>query len=171
MNRISLWTQEWYCTSKAIAQIMIVFIISIYDEFNTQTWYFIKVAATRLFCTTTCRRAHWTRWSLFAGEVLFESKYPDFNQAAGDSGPQRWFARIWGQPEEPRLLHERDAQLFLISSLMKQVLKSPNKSTMIDDLINNYSQKMRKKSITTLYHGGIQKIMLCRTVTWDDMKF
>ena len=56
--------QERYCTSKEIAQIMIVFIISIYNELKTQTQHFVKLAVTRIFCTTTCQQAHWTRWSL-----------------------------------------------------------------------------------------------------------
>ena len=30
---------------------------------------------------------------------------------------------------------------------------------------------MQNKSITTLYHVESQKIMLCKTVTWNDMKF
>ena len=41
--------QEWYCTGNAIAQIMIVFIISIFDELKTQIYYFINVAVTRFF--------------------------------------------------------------------------------------------------------------------------
>ena len=57
--------QDGYCTSKAIAQIIIVFLSSTYDEPKTQSWYFIDVAVTRLiFCTTKCRHAHWTRWPL-----------------------------------------------------------------------------------------------------------
>ena len=54
--------QEWYCTSEAIAQIMIVFIVLIYDELKTQIWCFVNVAVTRLFSTTICRQAHWTIW-------------------------------------------------------------------------------------------------------------
>ena len=30
---------------------------------------------------------------------------------------------------------------------------------------------MQKKSITRLYHTEIQKLTLCKTVTWKDMKF
>ena len=34
-------------------------------------------------------------------------------------------------------LNEKESECFLFSSLMKRVLKSPKKSTMINDLINN----------------------------------
>ena len=69
--------QEWYSTTKGIAQIMIVFIAaSMYDELKTQIWYFINVAVARLFCAATCQQAHWTRWSLL--------QEPNFNQAGGD---------------------------------------------------------------------------------------
>ena len=72
--------QERYCTSKLTAQTTIVFINSIYDVFKThinsiydvfktQNWYFIKVALTRLFCTTACQQAHWTVLSLL--QVMF----------------------------------------------------------------------------------------------------
>ena len=47
---------------------------------------------------------------------------------------------ISGQPEGPYTLNDKEAKLFLISSLMKQVLESPNKSTMINDWIENFSQ-------------------------------
>ena len=40
------------------------------------------------------------------------------------------------QLEEPHLLNESEAKAFLISSLMEQVFKSPNKSTMGNYLIN-----------------------------------
>ena len=48
--------------------------------------------------------------------------------------------RTSGQPEERETLNEKEAELFLISSVMQQVLMSANKTTMINDLINNYSQ-------------------------------
>ena len=53
--------------------------------------------------------------------------------------------RMSGQPEEPHLMNERQAKVFLMSSLMKQVLESPNKSTMRNDLSKNYSQKNADK--------------------------
>ena len=52
--------QKWFCTSKAIAQIMSVFILSIY-ELLTQVYDFINVAVM----PWTCLQALWTRWSLF----------------------------------------------------------------------------------------------------------
>ena len=56
----------------------------------------------------------------FAGDVLFERKTPDFDKAGGD----RIDLRTPGQPEEPLFLNEREAKTLLISSLIKQVLKS-----------------------------------------------
>ena len=75
--------QEWDCTPKAIAQIMIVFSLSIYDELKTQNLYFIKVALTRLICTATCWQAHWTRWSSLHAKFV-QKETPNFNQAGGD---------------------------------------------------------------------------------------
>ena len=54
---------------------------------------------------------------------------------------------------------------------MKQVLKSPNTSAMGNDLINIFHCLMRNRTITTLYHTQILKIVLHRTVFWNDMKF
>ena len=48
--------------------------------------------------------------------------------------------RILGQPGEPGTLNGKEAKLFLIYSLMKQVLESPNNSTIINDVIENNSQ-------------------------------
>ena len=75
----------------------------------------------------------------FAGEVLFERKHPTLVKPEATLG-ERIDLRIPGQPEEPCLLNEREAKSLLISSLMKQVLNSSNKSTMISDLVNNYAQ-------------------------------
>ena len=58
----SMMNQEWYCKISAIAQTTIVFISSTYDELLIQILYFVKVAVTQLFCTTTCWQAHWTKW-------------------------------------------------------------------------------------------------------------
>ena len=66
----------------------------------------------------------------FEGEVLFERKPPTFTKQ--EATPRdRIDLRISGQSEEHFFLNEREAKVFLISTLMKQVLKSPNKSTMI----------------------------------------
>ena len=76
----------------------------------------------------------------FAGEVMVENETPTLTEPVatpGDSIDQR----ISGQPEEPYLLNEKQANVFLTSSLMKQLLKSPNKSTLINDLIKNPAQK------------------------------
>ena len=54
---------------------------------------------------------------------------------------ERIVLRISGQPEEPSLLNERQAKVLPICSSMKKVLRSPNKSTMFNNLIKNYSQR------------------------------
>ena len=64
--------------------------------------------------------------------------------------------RTSGQLEERHLLNERQTNVFITSSLMKQVLKSPSKSTMIKDLMKNYAQQMQQGPITILYHIEIQ---------------
>ena len=90
-----IMNQEWHCTSKAIAQIMIVFISSIYDELKTRIWYFINVAVTRISCTTKCQQAHRARWSLLQVKCCSCSKGTlDFNQPGGDSWRQNLLAPI-----------------------------------------------------------------------------
>ena len=69
-----------------------------------------------------------------------------------------------------RLVNEREAKAFIISTLTKQVLNSPNKSTMITDLVKNYAQEKKKESVIILYHTKIQKFMQNNTATWNDMK-
>ena len=112
----------------------------IYDELKKQIWYSIQVSVTLLFCTTTCWQAHWTSWSLL--QVMFRSRgpLPTVTQLEATLG-DRIDLRISGQPEEPYPLNERQAKVFFIFSLMKQVLKFPNKSTESNDLIKNHSQK------------------------------
>ena len=50
-------------------------------------------------------------------------------------------------------------------------MKTRNRSTMINDLIKNYGPKNAEKPITALYQIEIQKLMLHKIVTWNDMKF
>ena len=53
---------------------------------------------------------------------------------------------------------------------MKQVLKSPNKSTMIDDLIKNYSKThARRVDYYPVPHRD-PEFMLNKTASWNDMK-
>ena len=73
-----------------------------------------------------------------------------------------------GQLEERYVLNEREAKVMLISSLMKHVLKSPNKSTMINYVgLEKFAETV---DCCTVSHRD-SEIMLCNTVTWDDMKF
>ena len=74
--------QDWYCTGKAIAQIMFVSVVSMYDKLKTQILFFIKVASMRLFCTTTCWYAHWTTWSLLRVKVCSEGNSQLFGQVS-----------------------------------------------------------------------------------------
>ena len=97
----------------------------------------------------------------FASEVLFETTptLPTLSKLESTPG-DRIGLRISGQPEETYTLNENEANVSLTSSLMQQVLKSPRKSTMINDLINYPSLKKAEKSVTTtLYHIEIQKLM------------
>ena len=124
---------------------MIIFIFSMYDMLKTQIWYFSKVAETQFFCTTTCQQAHWTRWQV---KFCSEGNLPTMTKL--EATPRdRIDSRISGQPEEPFFffLNERQAKEFLISSLLKQVVKSPNKSTMINDLIKNLGEECSKSRL------------------------
>ena len=97
----------------------------------------------------------------FAGEVLFERTptLPTLTKLESTPG-DRIGLHISGQPEETYTLNENEANVSLTSSLMQQVLKSPRKSTMINDLIKYPSLKKAEKSVTTtLYHIEIQKLM------------
>ena len=76
----------------------------------------------------------------FAGEVVFERKPPPLHLSRRRVLANGIDLRISGQPEEPYLLNGREAT-FLMSSLMKQVLNSSHKSTIITDWINKDSQK------------------------------
>ena len=78
-----------------------------------------------------------------AGDVLFERKTLTLSKLEASPG-DRSGLRISGQPEEPHLLNGRRAEAFLISRLMKQVLKSPSKSTVINDLIKDSHKNTRK---------------------------
>ena len=77
--------QEWFCTSKEIVQLIIVFTISIYDDLKTIFfYYFINVVLTRSFCTTHMPASALDQVVIFAGGVL-RNESSDFDQAGGDS--------------------------------------------------------------------------------------
>ena len=118
---------------------MIAFIFSIYDELKTQIEFFIKVAVTRLFLHNNMSASALDKVVTFSGDVLLERKTTTLTKLEATLG-DRIHLRISGQPEGHHPLNEREANIFLISSLMKQVLKSSNKSTMINGLINSHSQ-------------------------------
>ena len=113
---------------------------------------------------------------IFAAEVFFERTplppSPTMNSPKQEAAPgDRIDLRISDQPEEPHTLKENHAKVFLFSSLIKQVLKSPNKQTMINDLIKKIYREMQNKSITILHHIENQNILLYQTVIWSHMKF
>ena len=134
---------------------MIVFLISIYDVLKAQICDFIK---ERLRDYSVRQDASKRTVATSAGEVWFVRKTLTSIKLEATLG-EKIDLCISGLPEELNKLNEREAKLFLISSLMKQVLNSPNKSTMIADLIKNYAQKIQQESITLLYHIKIQKFM------------
>ena len=68
--------------------------------------------------------------------VLFERNLPTLTKPEATLG-DRIDLRISGQPEEPHPLNDREANVFLISRLMKQVFESPKKSKMINDVTKN----------------------------------
>ena len=58
----------------------------------------------------------------FAGEVLFERKAPTLTKPQATPG-DRIDLRMSGQPEELNPLNEKQAQIFLIASLVKKSLE------------------------------------------------
>ena len=104
--------QEWYCTSTVIAQVMIVFITSIYDKLNSLIWYFIKVAVTRMLANALDKVV------TFAGEFLFVGKLTTLTKLEATPG-DRIGLRMSGQLEELFTMNEQQAKVFLISSLLR----------------------------------------------------
>ena len=97
-------------------------------------------------------------------EVLVPSQPP------GDSKSWARLSRGLQQYAQPHTPKKKETIVFLISSIMKQVLKSPNKSKMINDLTRIIHRRMQTQSITTLDHIEIQILMVFKTVTWNHMK-
>ena len=93
---------------------------------------------------------------LWASEVLLEGTRPTLTKlevALGD----RIDVRTTGRLEVPHTLNERKANIFIIFSALKQVVKSPNTSKMFKDVIKNRSHTMQKTLINTLYRNEIKK--------------
>ena len=80
----------------------------------------------------------------FAGDVLFGRKHSTLTKPEATLG-DRIDSQISGQPEEPETLNKKEATIFLISSLMKQLLKFPKKSASVNDMIKNHSQTNAEK--------------------------
>ena len=98
---------------------------------------------TQLFVYDKSSSKHTGR-SLLQVEFCLEEKPSTSTEPEATLG-HRTDVRKLGQPEEPCALKERQAKVFLVSSLMKEVSKSPNKSTMINDLMKTHFQKMQEK--------------------------
>ena len=139
---------------------MIVFITSIYDKLKTQTCYFINEEGTRLILHDNMPASALDKVVTFASQVLFRKETRRLQSSRSRLLVTEFALRISGQLEELCTLNKNEAQVFLISNLMKQVLKSPDKPKMINDLIKNLQRKMQQESITILYHTEIQKFML-----------
>ena len=159
--------QEWYFTSKVIAQIMFVFISSIYDVLKTQM-VFHQRSNDAIMCTATCQQAHWTSFVNLAGEVLFEKKPPTSIKPEATPG-KRTELRTSCQQDVPHTQDEKAETSLLTASLTRQVLDSPHRSTMVADLIK--SEKRQITSTTIFCHTLTQRFMLNKTATWNDMKF
>ena len=77
--------QELYCIIKANVQIMIVVIVSIYDELKMKFWYFCQSCSDVIILNDNVPSSALDKVVTLAGEVLFERKLPTLNQAGGDS--------------------------------------------------------------------------------------
>ena len=118
----------------------------------------IDIYNGRVCCTTTCRQAHWTSLALLQVKFLV------------NEGGHRIDSLISGQHEELYTQNGKEANIFLISRLTKQVLKSPNKSTMINDLIKKDSQKTQHQVDYFSVPPRDSQNHVHGTATWNDMK-
>ena len=82
--------------------------------------------------------------------MTFSNGNADFNNAGSDSLRQNLTCACH---KKPKTLNEKESEEILISNSMTQVLKSPNKSTMISDSINNYSLKNEEKKRDSENHA------------------
>ena len=149
--------QEWCCTSKVIARIILVFLTSIQDELKTQVCDFINAAVTRLFCRQCAGKRAGQGCHVCRRSSVRKETPTSIKPEATLSDRIDW--RISGQPEEPHTLNEKEATVFLISML-------------ITDLIKNHAQKNTARVDYYPYHIEIQKFMLNKKkATWNDMQF
>ena len=84
------------------------------------------------------------RLSLWQAKFLFERKLPTSIKPEATPGEQIDL-RISGEPEELYTQHDREDIAFLTFSLKKQILNSPQKSTIIADSIKNYAREKNEK--------------------------
>ena len=66
---------------------------------------------------------------------------------------------------------EKPEKAFVISGLTNQVIKFPNKSVLIADLIKKLCTEKTETSNTIQCHIMIQRFMLSETAIWNDMEF
>ena len=136
--------QELCCTNNVIAQIMIVFVTSLnLRRAQSANLRIYQSSSDAIILYDTMPASAPDKVVTFAGEVVFERAFsclPTSIKPRATPG-ERLDLRTSSQPEEPFSRNEKEANTFLISSLTKEVLKPPKKSTMITDLIKNYSQE------------------------------
>ena len=172
------WTGPAHdCRSKALADHDCISYFNL-DELKTQIWYFIKVAVTRLFCTTVCRQAHWTRWSLLQVKFCSKGSHPPFTLAFSSLLPLLSPPSLptFTKPEATlgvcqvnlkwRILWTNEKQMSFSSPVWWRkswsIEANQRGLTMWPRIIHRQMQK----SITTLSHIEIQKLTLYKTVTW-----
>ena len=166
LDRTSSWTNN----GTVQAQIMIVLVISLYDElqdanfvFHQQLhWhnYFARQHASK----RTGQYCHFCRWS-----CAYERKPPTSTKTEATLD-DRIDLLVSDQPEELYLLNEREREtnVFLISNKINQVLKFPNKSTMVNGLIKNYSQmNVEDSRPRPCITSRLRKLMLSTTLPLD----
>ena len=130
-------SHEWCCVSTVIAQTTVSFITSTYGLFKTKIWYFIKVAVTPVIVSDNMPASAVEKVVTSASKVLLERKSSTATMQEATPCGQNG-RRTLGRPDTE---DGKSARSFLISSLMKQVLSSPNKSMLIADSIKNYAQQ------------------------------
>ena len=125
---------------------------SAYDMLKTPIWYFIKVVVAFLSCTTICQQKQRTRLSFFQCEVWFERKPPTSSklEASWSRLPANELScadQVIQRYHKQCTRKRQNASYFRLD----KVLNSPNKSSLVNDLINSEQCATAKLTCITFF--------------------
>ena len=118
---VGAWARG-YCRSKAIAQIIIVFLLQFTICSKRKCWCFDQSAVTQLSGKTKCQQAHWIRLSLLQAKSCSRG-HPSLQSYRRRLIAHRSTLRKPGQPEIPNTEDEKAENSYLISRSPIHVLK------------------------------------------------